>query len=322
MSEPDDQQQDRLTSEALDWLSRLSLGDLTQNDLADLRSWRDASPAHAAALTRAGDLWRVLNDPVAELAKQRLSRKTSVMIPSRRAVLIGGGAMAAAAAGVMIVRPPLELWPSFAELAADYRTGTGERRQLALSDAVSVELNTRTSIAVRDNGQGRSIELISGETAVNIPHAMSNAFNVFAAEGSARSSRGAFNIRRRDIAVEVACIEGDVDVQCDGRDVTLQAGQRVAYGNQGIGEISGADVPVLTSWRGGMLIFRNTPLAAVIDEVNRYRSGRIVLVDAALAQRLVSARFEINRLDMVMSQISQVFKVPVRSFPGGIVLVG
>jgi hypothetical protein len=36
----------------------------------------------------------------------------------------------------------------------------------------------------------------------------------------------------------------------------------------------------------------------------------------------VTARFEIQRLDTVMRQIGSVFKVPVKSLPGGFVLVG
>jgi transmembrane sensor len=71
-----------------------------------------------------------------------------------------------------------------------------------------------------------------------------------------------------------------------------------------------------------MLVFRNAPLVSVIDEVNRYRLGRIILVDSSLGQRLVSARFEIKRLDTVMAQISHVFNVPIKTLPGGLVLVG
>lgn len=322
MNQPSEPKQDRLTDEALTWLSRISLGDVTQDDLAALRRWRDTSPAHAAALTRAGDLWRVLETPVTDLARDDLSRRRRAVRPSRRALLAGSGAIAAAATGVMIVRPPLNLWPSLLELTSDYRTGIGERRQLALSDAISVDLNTRTSIAVRDREQGQAVELISGETAIAIPHTVPKAFEVLAAAGQASSYRGSFNIRRRDDVVDIACISGEVSVHCRGREVTLLAGQRIAYGPEGLGKVAGADVAALVAWRDGMLIFRNAPLASVIDEVNRYRPGRIVLMDGLLGQRQVTARFEIKRLDTVMSQISQVFKVPFKSFPGGIVLVG
>ncbi|MDQ8727918.1 FecR domain-containing protein [Bradyrhizobium sp. LHD-71] len=322
MPQPDESDEDTLTREALDWLSRVGLGEATQDDLAALRRWRDLSPAHAAALTRAGDLWRMLETPVTDLAKNDASRSWTGSLTNRRALLVGGTAVAAATIGAMVVRPPLELWPTLAELNADYRTGTGEQRQLTLAETVSVELNTRTSIAVRAGEQDPAIELISGETAIAITRAVPKAFVVLAAEGRTSSYRGSFNIRRRDAMVDVVCIEGEASVECGGRGVTLQAGQRIAYGRHNLGDIAGADPAVITAWRDGMLVFRNTPLSSVIDEVNRYRPGRIVLVDRSLEQRLVTARFEIKRLDTVMGQIGQVFKVPVKTFPGGLVLVG
>ncbi len=49
------------------------------------------------------------------------------------------------------------------ELRADYRTGTGERRRVALADGASVELNTRTSVDLRTDLAIPTIELISGE---------------------------------------------------------------------------------------------------------------------------------------------------------------
>lgn len=322
MTQPVEPDQNRLAREALEWLSRISLGDATQEDIAALRRWRDTSSAHAAAITRAGDLWRALEKPVAELAKGDPNRGRGSSYPSRRALLTGGSAIAAATIGAMAVRPPLDLWPSFVELTADYRTGTGEQQHLTLAETVSVDLNTRTSISVRSDEQGAGIELIAGETTIAIARAVPRPFVVLAAEGRVSSYRGSFNVRRRDTIVDIACIDGEISVSCGGREANLQAGRRIAYGRDGLGEIAGADLTILTAWRDGMLVFRNTPLASVIDEVNRYRPGRIVLIDPSLGQRQVSARFEIKRLDSVMDQIAQVFKVSVKTFPGGLVLVG
>ncbi|MFK5047884.1 FecR domain-containing protein, partial [Klebsiella pneumoniae] len=65
------------------------------------------------------------------------------------------------------LRPPLALWPSWSELAADYRTGAGEQRKLALNDSVSINLDTRTSIALRpDHGDSSRIELITGQASI------------------------------------------------------------------------------------------------------------------------------------------------------------
>ena len=321
-TEPDHPQGDDLQREALGWLSRISLGGVTRDELAALRRWRDTSPAHAAALARAGLLWRQLEMPVAALAREEAGAGRGFQRPSRRLILAGGGAAAAAVAGILAVRPPYDLWPSAAELAADYRTGTGEQRHLAVVEAVSVDLNTRTSIAVNGSGREPGIELIAGETAIAVGHAVARPFIVTAAEGRITARLATFNVRRLGEEVDLACIDGEVAVECAGRAVVVRSAQRVAYGARGLGPVVSVDTAVVTAWREGMLVFRSIPLAAVIAEVNRYRPGRIVLMDGGLGQRLVTARFEIKRLDTVMEQIGAVFKVRVRTLPGGLVLVG
>jgi transmembrane sensor len=46
-------------------------------------------------------------------------------------------------------------------------------------------------------------------------------------------------------------------------------------------------------------------LVSVVDEVNRYRPGKIVIVRAALRQRAVSG--EIGKLDSFVTQVEQLF---------------
>ncbi len=70
-----------------------------------------------------------------------------------------------------------------------------------------------------------------------------------------------------------------------------------------------------------MLIFRYTPLPKVVEEVNRYRSGRIFIVNAELNARLVNGRFHIDRTDEVLLQLEQAFGVKAKALPGGIVLL-
>jgi len=327
MSELHDRQEG-LKREALAWLTRIGLGNATEDDLAALRQWRDRSPAHAAALARAGQLWRELGPPVDALVR------AGVTLPAgddrrhrltRRAMLGGAVAAGAAAGTFLLLDPPLHLWPSAAELAADYRTGTGEQRHLAVSDAVSIEMNTQTSLSTRSAIEGAGMELISGEAAVTVVGTVLEAarpFVVIAANGRIVARAATFNLRRDGGVVCVTCIDGAVTVEGDQGRLSIGRAQQVSYGAQGLGAVVAADPAEVIAWRDGMLVFHDAPLARVIDEVNRYRPGRIILLDAALGRRLVTARFEISRLDTVMGQISHVFRAPVKTLPGGFVLVG
>jgi transmembrane sensor len=319
MTKPENPQNERLADEALEWVSRISLGDATKADIASLRQWRDTSPDHAATLARATQLWRQLEEPAMALSEEGRAD----VRPSRRAFLVGGAAAAAAASiGILAVHPPLDLWPSLAELSADHRTGTGEQQHLILADAVSVDLNTRTSITMRSADQSAGLELISGEVAVAMAHAVAKPFVVLAGGGRITANQATFNLRRDGSAVDLTCVDGMVSVDCGGPAVTLRATQRVSYYGERLGAIGEIDPSVVTAWLEGILVFHDTPLASVIEEVNRYRPGRIILMDRQLGQRMVTARFDIKKLDKVMREVANAFKVPVKSLPGGIVLIG
>ena len=81
------------------------------------------------------------------------------------------------------------------------------------------------------------------------------------------------------------------------------------------------DPAVEAAWQEGLLIFRYTPLPKVVEEVNRYRSGRIFIVNAELNAHLINGRFHIDRIDEVLVQIEQAFGVKAKTLPGGIVLL-
>jgi transmembrane sensor len=239
---------------------------------------------------------------------------------SRRAVL-GGGLAAAAAAGYAVVQPPLGLWPSLQELSADYRTAKGEQRKVQVTPGVSLDLNTQTSIALRSLQSQPTIELISGEVLVSAQRPATGSLVLLAAGGQIAASEAQFNAQCFDAAVSVTCLEGTIDVQHSGQSARIGKGQQLAYSRAGIGTSVSVDPAQVTAWQSGLLIFRDRPLAAVVEEVNRYRPGKIVIVSAELRQRAVNGDFEIKKLDSFVTQVEQLFGAHATSLPGGLVLL-
>ena len=62
-------------------------------------------------------------------------------------------------------------------------------------------------------------------------------------------------------------------------------------------------------------------MAKVVAEINRYRPGKIVLMDARLGERTVNARFRVQNVDEIMTLAQQVFGAKVTSLPGGLVIL-
>jgi transmembrane sensor len=95
----------------------------------------------------------------------------------------------------------------------------------------------------------------------------------------------------------------------------------VTYDSRGLGSATAVDLAVVTAWQRGLLVFRDEPLAKVVEEVNRYRPGRIILINNALGERKVVAGFRLDQIDDVVKYIEEVFGAKVRSLPGGVVLL-
>lgn len=310
--------------EAHDWVMRFASGEARPVDLAAFKRWSAHSRAHAEAFARACRLWEALapaSDMLAGRSRARLpERKVNI---GRRAFL--GGALAASVAGTFYVtaNPPLGLWPSLSELAADYRTAPGEQRSIALSEGPSVTLNTRTSVALKTVFDGtQQIELIGGEAAIATNPRMRQAIEVVAADGHVAATDAAFNVRYEHDIVCTTCISGELVVVHGVRSVRLRRGEQVVYSVGGLGEVATIDPALVTSWKDGMLVFQSTPLADAVSEINRYRSGRIIVTNATLGRRLFNARFRIANIDGVVTQIQQVFGASVTALPGGIILLG
>ena len=298
------------------WWVRLRSADFTRADADALRAWCARSPAHARAWRELQQVWQALDPALARsgTAPQGAAVLAFPSRPGRRAFL--GGALAAGVA-VLALRPPLGAWPSLQELRADYRTGTGEQRQLALSRQMTVQMNTQTRINV--NAQ-ESVELLAGEAEI-LASGARQPVSVQAGAGRLLAQSACFNVRHTDDAVCVTCLAGAVDVLWQQRRLTLDAGQQLVYDAQGVQAATRAAENEVSAWRTGALSFVGKPLADVVAEINRYRPGKVLLRNPELGRRLVRMRFSIAQTDGALAMIRDLYGAQMTSLPGGIVLL-
>jgi transmembrane sensor len=143
---------------------------------------------------------------------------------------------------------------------------------------------------------------------------------VIAGRGRATARQAVFNVRHDGEAVSVTCLEGDVRVEQRDTAVALVPGRQVIYGARALGDARAIDPELVSAWRKGLLVFRDKPLGQVIDELNRYRHGRILLINSALRRLPVNGVFHLDRLDGVIEQI-HALGAQITNLPGGIILL-
>ncbi|WP_083384666.1 FecR family protein [Cupriavidus sp. USMAHM13] len=320
---------DTLRQQAWVWLRLLKSGDVKQWDAQRFQHWLDASPAHKAAFADARQRWEAFQPAAAELLRSspkaaRFHAQAAQRTRSqagRRAFLGAAAAGAAAVAAVALVHPPGGLWPPLDGWGADYRTATGEQRSVTLAGRVNVMLNTQTRIRREATREGvPSIALLAGEAAIDLP-AGGQRFGVIAAGGQSVADGGRFEVRHLDGKVCVTCLEGKVRVAHPAGVRELQASQQTVYDGRSIAGIASIDPLNVSAWRSGELVFRQTKLSLVLAEINRYRPGRVVLVNDAVRDMPVSGSFYIASLDRALAQLQHSFDLEARALPGGLLIL-
>jgi transmembrane sensor len=312
-----------LMHEALNWVIHLTSGSATQADARAFDAWKTQGPDHAHAFREAA----ALRSTIRAMPLGAAAREASNVMPfartngksagiNRRTMLIGGGgAIAASAAAVLALPAPFDLWPSFAELNAGERTGVGERRTLHGMRGVTVEMNARTAMTL-DANRGDA-HLVAGEAYASVaPDA--RALMVSAGKERWLIHGATANIRVNDRETCITCLSGEL-VRAD-QSVTLREGQQYVAGADATPRISASDPSRSGSWRRGVLLFRQTPLSDVIEDINRYRNGTIILAGDGLSERLVSGIFHTDKIDNAPRQLQQLLGLSVTELPGKVIV--
>ena len=248
--------------EAADWIMRLDQAEPAERERvqAECDAWQAVDPRRRRVLAQMHRMW----DAVEPDDKRRKAGLLGLV------VLLGG---------LLVTQMPWVVW------TADYRTATGEIRDIELPDGSSIVLNTASVIDFEQGGERRVVRLQRGELLVAVG-ADRRPFAVETEHGAAVAEGTRYSVRRTPGASIVTVYESSVRLlpgNAVGAVATLTAGQRARLTEDGVTPLEPAGRR-LPDWADRQLVFNDVPLAEVLDRLERYRSGWILL-DDALAKR-------------------------------------
>jgi transmembrane sensor len=292
--------------EAATWLMKLHSDDATEADQQAWQHWRSRSPEHQRAWQCAQRLTDAFSDIPPELGMPVLDRP--VACPQRRRAALKALALLLTTAPVawLAAKLPWEDW------SADYQTATGERSTIALADGTQLVLNTASSVDVRFDSRQRLVQLYTGEVLVTtaadkmLP---ARPFRVQTRQGMLRALGTRFDVRQEGMRSHVAVFEGAVELTpLKAPGVVVQAGQQCSFTANRAGPVQAAD-DSQALWSQGVLFADKMRLADFVDELSRYRHGRLSC-DPAVADQRVSGAFQLKDTDQALLLLSKV--LPVR----------
>ncbi len=280
------------------WVIRLTSGSVLPADVAAARAWCEQAPEHQQAFVEARRLWCLS----AHLAEPNAAVRSS----SRRR---WGVAIAASLVlGLGVASAHRMAWD------ADYSTGSGERRQVVLADGSHITLNANSAVDVTFTDHERHITLRKGEALFSVKPDPQRPFSVQAGALSATALGTIYAVRREGEQVDVTVRRGRVAVSEAADKVTLVAGEAVGGRADGLGARQRVDVDKRLAWEEGRLVFELTPLAQVLEQVERYSPGLILMRDKRLGALKVSGTFQLDHLDEGLATLEKVFNLKIERY--------
>jgi len=307
-----------LFSEANAWFFRLQSDDVTPDEKRAFAAWLDQSPAHVRAWNEMHALMAALHAPARasyNAVLEQAGRSPSARLAGRDGRGVGrrtllrwmAGGVAVAAVVVAGIRAPilLDRW------GADYMTVAGEREAVTLADGTRAELDTDTVLKVDITSTARRITVVRGEAFFDVA-GDARPFIVMTSAGETRDIGTAFSVAEGDGQSTATVESGIVDVSTamHPRDaVRVTAGQTVDFNAERVSPVRAADLEERLAWRRGQLVFRQQPLSEVVAKLNRYRSGRIVILNPWISDLLVSGSFNVAQPDAAIEALEGVLGI-------------
>ncbi|MEH6581576.1 MAG: FecR domain-containing protein [Halioglobus sp.] len=323
---------DTMIDEAVAWLIKLRSPEVSSGDRHAHQEWLAANDLHRRAYETVSSEWSDLDDlddwARGELAQLNLN--ASVLLRRRKKLWVAGFATAASFALALVLFPLLQSAPD------RYQTDEAERREISLADGSRLHLNATSAVDVSFDADVRQLTLEQGEGVFDVEHDSKRPFVVVAGNSKIIALGTRFSVHHTDSQdIQVTVLDGRVAVvpleqsiegavkqfssESSSREALSPIGQReslileadqqarVSADGQFLSllEVSAASE---AAWIEGKLVFDNTPLREVVEELSRYVPGRI-RVDPSVPDHPVTGIIHIRSSETMLELLSQV--VPV-----------
>lgn len=294
---------------------RVLTGAADDQERRALAEWRRASADHEARYQEMADVWR-LTAPSGSTARippqpsvsaiiQEAERRRTKALPLviRRVRSVRVLWWAAAAVFVLTVGLARSRWgrPEMQE----YVTTPQQTQTVRLADGSAVRLGPSSRLRVAAADQRRVA--LQGIAFFAVATDSAHPFEVRTDAGTVRVLGTRFELRSGGDSLRLVVVEGRVMLSGVGGQTEVARGHEgriVGNAPPRVSEVP--DVWALLNWPQGMLMFQATPLADVLSEVSARFGRPFDLRDSSLARRRVTASFEDETLEAIVTTVCAV----------------
>lgn len=249
------------------------------------------------------------------------------LIPSREALLAEAKAQSARqanrrrkASGTALLLV-LAGWTWLADPSLGYRevqVASAGREVVQLDDGSVVELDAGSVLRIEYHLRSRQFELLDGEGLFSVVHQRSP-FIVRSQGVSVRDIGTVFDVRSDLRGVQVAVLQGAVEVDNGATRQLLTANQQLLASRQALGAVEASKPGELDAWRRDLFHFDGTPLDVVVAQLQRHRGAPIRLTGADARQHRLSGQFPAGNVEQLIDSLPHLAPVTVQRENNGVV---
>ncbi|HEY4545261.1 MAG TPA: FecR domain-containing protein [Pedomonas sp.] len=280
--------------EAAHWLARLRSGQMSSEQTQAFEAWIGEA-GNAAAFARAERLWQELGglreDPKM-LALREQARDSGHRRARARKLLIAAGVAGLALTTLLLghraVTPPEG--PRQEMLVA---TSAARGLPVTLMDGSVMTVDAHSKVHVVLAGDRRSVRIEHGRAHFQVAKDPARPFVVTSGDHAVIALGTSFVVDRYRRQLTVDLLEGRVQVKEETaarkKAVELVPGMRLEIAAGGQWTAQDIDRGRAVSWMQGKLIFENDRLADVVSEMNRYLDQPIIISEASVGNKRLTA---------------------------------
>jgi transmembrane sensor len=204
-------------------------------------------------------------------------------------------------------------------------SGKGQKREVILPDGSKVTLNQLSSLSYASDFNGEDRELnFKGNAFFEVAKNPEKPFLIFGEKINIQVLGTSFDVDayRKDF-VEVNVMSGKVAMREKGEkaEVILTAGMTGSYSNQKLTALKSSGQNY-HSWLSGKLVFANTPLHDLVEDLKRNFGQEIVLMNAKLGDCRFTGSFQDQTLEEILEIVSASLSLTASTREGRFVLDG
>lgn len=282
----------RLRKEAVAWVIRVQNRGLSQEDRRACEAWQAQSPRHALMYRKVSTVWE---SPELRAAAAVVAGVEPSWFKAKAAVSLRWPVLALIC--FILVGIVADHFDLTTRWQSDYRTESGERRTVELPDRSIATLNTQSAIALSFDGTTRRIRLLKGEVFLKVQPDSERPFLLDSIDTVVRAVGTAFVVRTDSDGDRITVLEGAVEVESKaktGSPVAVTAGSQIQAEPHHLGRPQAVDVATASSWLRGRLVVQNVPFVQVLEELQRYHAGTILLINRQVGHINVTGTYNVD----------------------------